>query len=62
MFILCVCAVLGLGGGLATSWSLVEGVLLFVNRLGDWKATRAHKGSRANKKYILWRIYAMQEL
>jgi hypothetical protein len=47
-----VCAVLCLGRGPATSWSLV-GVLQIVNRAGDWKTTRALKGCTANKKTAL---------
>jgi hypothetical protein len=50
MCLFCVCAVLCLGRGLATDWSLVQGVLAIVNGSGNWKATRAHKGCRAIKK------------
>jgi hypothetical protein len=50
IYLFCVCAVLCLGSGLVTGWSLVQWVLPSVNRPGDWKATRAHKGCRANKK------------
>jgi hypothetical protein len=46
-----VCALLYLGRGLATSWSLDQGILTIVNRSGDWKAVRAHKGCRTIKKY-----------
>jgi hypothetical protein len=53
MCLFCVCAVLCLGRGLATSWSLVHGVLPIANRSGDWKAARAHKGCRAIKKWGL---------
>jgi hypothetical protein len=42
----CVCAVLCLGRGLATSWSPVQGVLTIVNRSGNWKAAGAHTGCR----------------
>jgi hypothetical protein len=52
-FIFSVCAVLYLGRGLATSWSLAQGVLPILNRSGDWKAMRAHKGYRAIKKWLL---------
>jgi hypothetical protein len=47
MCLFCLCAVLCLGRGLATSWSLVQGVLPIVNRSGNWKEARAHKGCRA---------------
>jgi hypothetical protein len=47
---ICVCAVLCLGWGLATSWSLVQEVLPSVSRSGNWKAVRAHKRCRAIKK------------
>jgi hypothetical protein len=47
----CVCVVLYLGRVLATSWSLVQGVLPIVNRSGDWKAARSHKGCRAIQTY-----------
>jgi hypothetical protein len=36
-----------IGSGLATGWSLVQGVLPTVCRLGNWKAAKAHKGCRA---------------
>jgi hypothetical protein len=53
MCLFSVCAVLCLGRGLATSWSLVQGVLPIVNRSGNWKAARAHKGYRAiQKRYV----------
>jgi hypothetical protein len=40
-----VCVILCVGSGLTTGWSLVQGVLLTVYRLGNWKkkATKAHK-------------------
>jgi hypothetical protein len=47
MCFFCVGAVLCLGRGLATSWSLVQEVLPIVNRSGNWKEARAHKGCRA---------------
>jgi hypothetical protein len=47
-------ALLCLGRGLATGWSLVQGVLPIVNGSGDWKEPRAHKDCRAIKKYDLW--------
>jgi hypothetical protein len=53
MCLFCVCVVLCLGRGLATSWSIVQGVLPIVNRSGDWNAARAHKGCRAFKNYIV---------
>jgi hypothetical protein len=37
MSLFCVCAVLCLGRGLVTSWSLVRGVLPIVNRSEDWR-------------------------
>jgi hypothetical protein len=40
----------------ATGWSLVQGVLPIVNRSGDWKTARAHKGCRAIQK-IQWAKY-----
>jgi hypothetical protein len=52
VFILCLCCPV-LGRGLVTSWSLVQGVLRIVNRSGEWKAARAHKGGRAIKKNVL---------
>jgi hypothetical protein len=52
MCLFCVCAVLCLGRGLATSWSLVQGVLPIVNGSGDWKAARAHKGCRDIQKNV----------
>jgi hypothetical protein len=52
MCLLCVCAVLCLGRGLAMSWSLVLGVLPIVNGSGNGKAARANKGCRAIK--IKW--------
>jgi hypothetical protein len=50
MCLFCVCAVLRLGRGLSTSWSLVQGVLPSVYRSGHWKAARAHKGCRVIQK------------
>jgi hypothetical protein len=47
MCLFCLCAVLCLGRGLSTSWSLVQGVLPIVNRSGNWKEARVHKGCRA---------------
>jgi hypothetical protein len=52
MCLFCVCAVLCIGSGLATSWSLFQEVLPILNRSGDWKAARAHKGCRANQKNL----------
>jgi hypothetical protein len=52
MFLFYFCAVLCLGRGLATSWSLVQGVLPIVNRSGNWKAALAHKGSRASQEEV----------
>jgi hypothetical protein len=52
MWLFCVCALRCLGRGLATSWSLVQGVLPIVNSSGDWKAAKVHKGCRAIKKKI----------
>jgi hypothetical protein len=46
----CVSFVLCLGSGLATSWSLVQGALHIVNRLGNWKEARTHKCCRAFEK------------
>jgi hypothetical protein len=45
-----VCAVLCLGRGLGTSWSLVQGVVPPVNKSGNWKEARAHKGCRATQE------------
>jgi hypothetical protein len=42
--------ILCLGRGLATSWSIVQGVLPIVNRSGNRKEARAHKGCRVSKK------------
>jgi hypothetical protein len=53
MCLFCVCVVLCLGRGLATSWSLFQGDLPTVNISGDWKAVKAHKGCRANQKSLL---------
>jgi hypothetical protein len=50
MCLLNVCAVLCVGRDLATSWSLVQGVLSIVNRTGNWKEGRAHKGCRVIEK------------
>jgi hypothetical protein len=50
MRLFCVCVVLCLGRGLATSSSVVQGVFPIVNRSGNWKEARAHKGCRANQK------------
>jgi hypothetical protein len=49
IFFVCVSAVLRLGRGLATSWSLIKGILSSVSRSGNWKEARAHKGCRASK-------------
>jgi hypothetical protein len=65
MYMCLFCALLCLGRGLLTSWSLAQGVLPIVNRSGKWKAARAHKGCRAiqeKEENIVWRNYAMQEL
>jgi hypothetical protein len=48
--LVCICVFLCLVRGLVRSWSLVQGVLLIVNRSGNWKEARAHKGCRASKK------------
>jgi hypothetical protein len=53
MCLFCVCAVLCLGRGLVTSWSLIQRVLPIVNRSGNWKEARAQKGCRAIKKNYL---------
>jgi hypothetical protein len=54
----CVCVVLYLGRGLATNWSLIQGVLSIVNRSGDWKkrpgSTRAVEAFRKKKHVILF--------
>jgi hypothetical protein len=50
MCLFCVCAVLCLGRGLTTRWSLDQGVLTIVNRSGNCKEARAYKGCRAIKK------------
>jgi hypothetical protein len=50
MRLFCICAVLCLCSGLATSWSVVQGVLPIVNRSGNWKGAGVHKGCRAIKK------------
>jgi hypothetical protein len=51
MCLFCVCIVLGLGRGLATSWSLAQGVLPSVNdqETEKWEA-RAQGGCRASEK------------
>jgi hypothetical protein len=50
----CVCVVLCLSRGLATSWSLIQGVLLSVKWSWNWKAeARAQGGCRASEKKIL---------
>jgi hypothetical protein len=46
MCLFCVCTVLCLGRVLATSWSLVQGVLFIVNISEHWQEARAHKGCR----------------
>jgi hypothetical protein len=54
MVCICVCVVVCLGRGLATSWSPVQGVLPPVYRLGNWnKAANAHRGCRAIEKKLL---------
>jgi hypothetical protein len=52
--LLCVFAVLCLGRGLATSWSLVQKVLPTVNWSGNWKEAKTHKGCRAIRKKLYW--------
>jgi hypothetical protein len=47
VLLFCVCSVLCLGRGLATSWLLVQGILRNVNRSGNWKQARAYKGCGA---------------
>jgi hypothetical protein len=42
--LLCVCVVLCVGSGLATGWSPVQGILLTVYRLGDWKSGQGPQG------------------
>jgi hypothetical protein len=61
MCLFCVCVVLCLGRGLATSWSLVQGVLPSVKWSWNWKPeARAQGGCRASEKknthtLSLWR-------
>jgi hypothetical protein len=43
----CVCVVLCVGSGLATGWSPVQGVLLTVYRLRNWKSGQGSKCCRA---------------
>jgi hypothetical protein len=43
----CVCVVLGVGSGLATGWSPVQGVLSTVNRIKKLKRAQGPKRSRA---------------
>jgi hypothetical protein len=53
MCLFCVCVVLCLGRGLATSWSLVQGVLPTVNDHETEKSeARVHGGCRASEKKI----------
>jgi hypothetical protein len=54
MCLFCVCVVLCLGRGLATSWSLVQGVLPSVKWSWNWKKSeaRAQGGCRASEKKI----------
>jgi hypothetical protein len=40
----CVCVVLCVGSGLATGWSLVQGVLPSVYRLRNWKSSQGPQG------------------
>jgi hypothetical protein len=49
----CDCVVLCLGRGLATSWSLVQGVLPSVKWSWNWKAeVRAQRGCRVGEKKL----------
>jgi hypothetical protein len=62
MCLFCVCVVLCLGRGLATSWSLVQGVLPSVKWSWSWKAEARAQGScRASEKETtfdpFWIIY-----
>jgi hypothetical protein len=60
MCLFCVCAVLCLGRGLAMSCSLIQGVLPIVNKSGNWKEARTHKGCRASHYLLLLEIYLLQ--
>jgi hypothetical protein len=59
MCLFCVCVVLCLSRGLATSWSLVQRVLPSVKWSWNWKAeARTHGGCRASGNiYIYIYIY-----
>jgi hypothetical protein len=48
----CVCVVLYVGGGLATGWSPIQGALLTLYGLRNWKAAKVHKGCRAIDRVI----------
>jgi hypothetical protein len=57
MCLFCVCVVLCLGRGLATSWSLVQAVLPSVKMIMKLKKeARAHRGCRASEKknLLIW--------
>jgi hypothetical protein len=50
----CVCVVLCVGSGLATSWSPIQGALPTVCRLRNWKSDQGPaKGCRAKDRYTL---------
>jgi hypothetical protein len=50
----CICVILYLGRGLATSWSLIQGVLPSVNWSWNWKTeARAQGGCKAREKRTL---------
>jgi hypothetical protein len=54
MCLFCVCVVLCLGRGLATSWPLAQGVLPFVKWSWNWKIRgQGPRGCRASEKEIL---------
>jgi hypothetical protein len=57
MCLFCVCVVLCLGRGLATSWSLLQGVLPSVKWSWNWKAEAgAQGGCTASEKntFVIW--------
>jgi hypothetical protein len=55
MCLFCVCDVLCLGRGLATSWSLVQGVLPYVKWSWNKKSeVRVQGGCRGSKKKSNW--------
>jgi hypothetical protein len=66
----CVCVVLCLGSGLATGWSLVQGVLPTVYRLRNWSEIAFHgcqilqagAASRCTDRLMPWEYYKLMNL